>query len=188
MHANISNFLMGNCMSKYRGERLSHEPETHENRSEARMMQCYRSRPFFKRWRFWVTRTNCFRYLFFFLNCVLGGLMHKLIWPRELFSSLLDKYRWMCSNSDSRYSCPFIATAVVGSAAWLMGSLKLFRNEKRCCSLLDLMSNLVWSSWRDGEGLATGKGWPRCKSPRGWRGGWAMAAPPRPSVGTVYTV
>lgn len=124
MHGNFSNFLMGNCMSKYRGEGLSHELETHENRSEGSVMQCYRNRAFFERWRFWVTRTNCFHYLFIF-NCVLGGLMHKLIWPSELFSSLLDKYCWMCRNSDSRYSRPFIAATSVGSAAWLTGSLEM---------------------------------------------------------------
>lgn len=89
-------------------------------------------------------------FIIIFFNCVLGGLMHELLWPSELFCSLLDKCCWMCSHADSRYSCPLI---IVDGAAWLMGSLKQFRNKKRCCSLLDLINSLLWSSWKDWEGV-----------------------------------
>lgn len=70
MHANFSNFLM----DEYRGKQLSHEPKTHENRSEARVMQCYRS----------VGDSESPEQIVFiiflcFFSCVLGGLMHKLV-------------------------------------------------------------------------------------------------------------
>lgn len=125
MDADFSNFLMGNCMSKYRGKQLSHEPEPHENRSEASMMQCYRNRAFFEPWRLWVTRTNCFCYFIFF-NCVLGGLMHKLLWPSELFCSLLDTFG--CAAA--------LAPGIPVPSSVLPGHWNGLEANK-CCSLLE---------------------------------------------------
>lgn len=118
MPANFSSFLMCNCLSKSKGKWLSHEPETHENRSEGREMRCYRSRASSSGGDSESPAQIVF-VIFIFFNCVLG--------LSELFSSLLDKNCWMCSNTASRYSCPFIAT---DSAARLMGSLTWFRNKK----------------------------------------------------------
>lgn len=148
MLADFSNFLMGNCMSKFRGKQLSHEPEPHENRSEASMMQCYRNRAFFEPWRLWVTRTNCFCYFIFF-NCALGGLMHKLVWPSELFL-LPVRFCWMCSSSDSRYSCPFSITAE------LPGHWNGLETNK-CCSLL------AWK-WGERKGRAHLWNLPSCEN------------------------
>lgn len=83
-----------------------------------------------------------FSLFLFFFNCVLG--------LSELFSSLLDKNCWMCSNTASRYSCPFIAT---DSAARLMGSLTWFRNKE------DAVQRLTPSAACFGAGKGMGLRW-----------------------------
>lgn len=95
-----------------------------------------RNRAFFEPWRLWVTRTNCFCYFIFF-NCVQGGLMHKLVWPSELFCSL-----------SGTFGCAATLTPgiPVPSSTLLLAVLPGHWNgleTNKCCSLLE---------WKWGEG------------------------------------